>query len=248
MDGLAVTGVRDSGLGQPVISKQEVRDSKISSIGGINHVVTRPRDSIGSARSSSSVVKLGIVQSRQSKITVPLAPPSRIDDAVHKALHVNRPRVVFPRPSQICCCCVHVRRQIISCSNRAVLYRSPRVLVWICSPLCGYGVELPTHWEPRVHVARLEHCRRVSEYEIHRAVYVAFSVELSQGMRVQRVLVPLETAAVKRRQICAVANRHRLVLLRPGGVADSHVHSHESRPNHRCNMHIMISLLHLYKS
>jgi len=236
-----VTGVSHSGLGQPVITKQEVRDRKISSISGINDVVTRPRDSVDSARTRSSVVKLRIIQSAKSKITVPFAPPSRIDDNVHKALHENRPGVIFPGPSEISFSGIDVRSQIIGWSNRAVVDGSARVLIWVGSSLCGDGVELATHWKARIDVTVLEHCRGVSEYEIYGAVDVAFPVELSQGMGVQCVLVSFEAAAVKRGQICAVSECYRLVLLCSGSVADGHIYTHEPCANHRCNVHNMIT-------
>ena len=72
------------------------------------------------------------------------------------------------------------------------------VLIRVCSALSGDGIELSTVWLSWIYVAVLEDNSSVSEYEIHSAVDITFSVELSLGMCVQSVLVAFKAAPVKR--------------------------------------------------
>lgn len=52
------------------------------------------------------------------------------------------------------------------------------VLIRVLPILRGYGVFLTGHWLSRPDVAVLKHHRRIAEDEVHRAVNVAFPVEL----------------------------------------------------------------------
>ncbi|PON63470.1 LOW QUALITY PROTEIN: hypothetical protein PanWU01x14_131340 [Parasponia andersonii] len=167
-------------------------------------MVTGPVDPVRSIRPRTRVIILRIIQSTQRKISIPLAPASRIDKTIHEGLHVNCSRILLPRPPQVG---LRVRAvsggssgvggQVGTGTDGAVLDRSACVLVRVGSALSSYGVELAGERQPRIDVAVLDNNSSVAEYEVHGAVNVAFSVELSLGMSIQGVLVGFEAAAVE---------------------------------------------------
>ncbi|KAF7818187.1 hypothetical protein G2W53_023642 [Senna tora] len=140
-----VGGVSDTSERQPVIPKQEIGDGEISGIRSVDDMVTRPRHSVGGGGARPSVIKLSIIQSGQRKISIPLLPPSTLDHAIHEALHINRPRILLPRPPQVRLHGATAGSQIIGCSNSAVMDGNAGDLIGIGATLSSDGVELPTH-------------------------------------------------------------------------------------------------------
>lgn len=58
------------------------------------------------------------------------------------------------------------------------------VLIRVRPALGGDGIELPAQGEPGIEVAFLQDDCGIAEDKIHCSIYVAFSVELPQGMGV----------------------------------------------------------------
>ncbi|PON79340.1 hypothetical protein TorRG33x02_236220, partial [Trema orientale] len=180
-------------------------DRKIGGVHGVDHMVTGPVDPVRSIRPRTRVIILCVIQSTQRKITTPLAPTSRIDKTIHEGLHVNCSRIFLPRPPEVGLRVRAVsggssgvgRGQVGTGTDGAVLDRSAGVLVRVGSALGSYGVELAGERQPGIDVAVLENNSSVAEYEVHGAVNVAFSVELSLGMSIQGVLVGFEAADVE---------------------------------------------------
>jgi hypothetical protein len=107
-------------------------------------------------------------------------------------------------------------------------------LARIVPALRGDGVLLARQRHARPEVAALEHGGGIAEDEVHGAVDVAVAVELAVRMRVQRVLVPGDAAAVDDGAVGAHAQRHRLVPRRPRPVLHRHVAHHEPKPGRGC--------------
>ena len=85
----------------------------------------------------------------------------------------------------------------------------------------------------RVEAAALQHGGGVAEDEVDGAVDVAVAVELAEGVRVQRVLVPREAAAVEGGEVGVHAQRHGLVLAWTRRVLHRQVTRQEARAHHR---------------
>ena len=64
-------------------------------------MVARPSDPAGEARPGPMVPILTVPQRPQCKVAVPLKPAPGLNQTAHVSVHVNRPRVLFPRPTQI---------------------------------------------------------------------------------------------------------------------------------------------------
>lgn len=78
------------------------------------------------------------------------------------------------------------------------------------------------------YVGILDHDGGVSEDEIDGAVNVALLVKLALRVDVESVLKAFESAAVEDGEIGAGPERHRLVVLRSGGVSEGNVTGDES--------------------
>jgi len=63
--------------------------------------------------------------------------------------------------------------------------------------LCCYGVLLFLHWPSCINVAGLEDHSSVAKDEIHCAIDVAISVELSLGVHIESVLVPFKATPIE---------------------------------------------------
>lgn len=114
-------------------------------------------------------------------------------------MHVYRRRIVFPWPAEVSPDGAQIRRR----QNGAVLYNDPCILVGIVFALCCDSVLLAGHGFFGADVAVLEDDGGVSENEIYSSVNVAFAVELSVGMGVERVLKAVNAAAVEDGLVCA---------------------------------------------
>lgn len=175
----------NAGLRQPIIRQHEIPGREIPSIGIIDQMKSRPINPLRRVRSRPKIPKFRIIRSIQCKIPIPSSPSRRINQIIHKALHINRPRVLLPRPSQES---LHagaaVVRQIVGGRDSAIVDRGAGVLIWVGPALGGDGVELVGHWKAWVNVAVLEDDGGIAEDEVDGAVDVTVAIELAEGMSV----------------------------------------------------------------
>ncbi|PWZ33994.1 hypothetical protein Zm00014a_036117, partial [Zea mays] len=203
--------------------------------GAVEHVEARPGHPPARVRAGAGVVVLGVEERAEREVAVPRHPAGGVDQRVHLRLHDHRARVELPGPAEVGGDGERrVGGEVGRGGDGAALHRGARVLVRVGAPLRRHRVALPLHGQPRVEVAVLEHHGGVAEHVVHGAVDVAAAVELPEGVRVQRVLVRLEAALVERREVRAGAQRHRLVLRRPGRVPERHVHRNKPGPENSC--------------
>ena len=114
-------------MGQPEITEQKPRDSKIRSLRGVDDMVTRPVDPVGSIRPGTPVVKLGEIQSIQRKVSlVPLAPTDRIDAWF---IHVIVNMVPKPRMS-----CESAKVSPPVCAERSVSCQAEIAIITRAAP------------------------------------------------------------------------------------------------------------------
>ena len=121
--------------------------------------------------------------------------------------------------------------------------RDARVLVRVLAVLGRDGVLLEVHGLAGIEAAVLEDNGGVAEYEVHRAVDVAFAEELPLRVHVERVLVANHVAPVDHRVVRSDPQRYCLVLLRSGPVLESDVSRNESRSRRRCITIIVMMLI-----
>ena len=89
-------------------------------------------------------------------------------------------------------------------------------------------------WAAREEEAVLEHGGGVAEDEVDGARDAAVAVEVAERVRVQRVLVALEGAAVEDGEVRVAPERHRLVLGRARRVLERQVPRDEAPAVHGC--------------
>ena len=201
-----------------------------------HHTVTTPLHSPASRTPRPKVPILSIIQRPQRKFTVPLQPPLRVHQLANVTPQEHRPRILLPRPSQKRLKITQHRDKVRTSHDARVVYYNSRGLVRVCSSLRCYCVFLLGEGFSGVDHAVLEHRCGVAEDEVDGAVDVALFVELALGVGVESVLVALEAAAVEDGEVGAGAQRHRLVVLWAGGVAECDAAGDESVSLRRCKM------------
>lgn len=70
------------------------------------------------------------------------------------------------------------------------------VLIGVGSALRREGVELATHWETGVDVAVLQNDGSIAKDEIDSTIDITFSIELTEGVCVESVLIAFEYATI----------------------------------------------------
>lgn len=141
----------------------------------------------------------------------------------------------MPRPAQVRLHGALNGSEIRSSCDPAVVDGDPGVLVRVGPTLSGQGIGL-VGWVSWVYVTVLEYHGCVAKNEINRAVYVTFPVELSLGVYVESILIALEAALVKYREVRPGAKGHGLVVLGPGSVPEGNATSNESVSHSSCNI------------
>ena len=191
---------------QPFIALNEICNGELACLGGVgDDPITRPRNSATCICTRTSIVVLSIIQSIQCKVPIPFQPPCRVYQILHQRIQINRPRILLPGTTQVIPELRFHRDQISSCCNLAVDDGNTRVLVRVFSALCGEQVPLVWIRLARVQVAVLEHRRSVTKDEVHGSINVAFAVELTQRVDVERVLVGHKAALVEGREVCTAS-------------------------------------------
>jgi len=174
---------------QPRVTINEPLNSEKTSGGSIfNYMITGPSDPAREGCTRPIISVLTVPQSVEGKVSEPLKPASGLDKPTHVSVNVNRPRVLFPGPAQV---------GGLGGQNIAVLDGEARGLVWAFSALGRDCNLLQGKWDSGVYFAVLQHCSTVSENEVYGAIDFALTVELSQRVSVERVLVPFHTAPVE---------------------------------------------------
>lgn len=195
-----------------------------------------PLDPAREARTGPVIPILTIPKRSQGKVTIPLKPPSRLHQTTQVSVHVNRPRILLPRPAEI-------RR--LRGKDVAVLDREPGALVRVFPALRRDGHLLKRQRDAGVYLAVLQDRGAVAEDEVDGAVDVAFTVELAERVRVEGVLVALHAAPEEGRLVRVHPQSHCLVILRPRRVPERHVSRYESLPGHRYNTFMQQKLYYL---
>lgn len=174
---------------KPRVTINEPLNSEKTSGGSIfNHMITGPSDPARQRCTRPIISVLTVPQSVEGKVSEPLKPASGLNKPTHVGINVNCPGVLFPGPAQV---------GGLGGENEAVLDGEARGLVWAFSALGRDGNLLQGKWDSGVYFAVLQHCSTVAENEVYGAIDFALTVELSQGVGVEGVLVPFHTAPVE---------------------------------------------------
>jgi hypothetical protein len=228
-------GEGDGRAGEPEVAVDEVANGEGAGLGGAgDDAVPLPLDPPGRAGAGPRVHVLAVVERVEREAAVPLEPAGRVDQRVQLRLQVHRAGVLLPWAAQVGLGGGLGGGEVGRRRHLAPLDGDARVLVGVLPPLRREDVALVRQRLARVQVAALQHHGRVAEHEVDGAVDVAVAEELPQRVHVQSVLVPHEAAPVERRQVRPHAERHRLVLRRPGRVLDRQVAGQEVVAHHSC--------------
>jgi len=183
---------------QPFIALNEIRNCELACLSGVgDDPITRPRNSATRICTGTSIVVLSIIQSIQCKGAIPFQPPCRVYQILHQRIEINSPGILLPGTTQVVLELRFDRDQISSCCNLAVDDGNAGVLVRVFSTLCGEEVPLVWIRFACVQVAVLEHHCCITKDEVYGSINVAFAVELTQRVDIERVLVGYKAALVE---------------------------------------------------
>lgn len=225
---------RHTGCWQPRLPSDKIRHREPPRLRrACYNPVPSPSDPPRSAGTRTRIPILSVVQRVQSKVAIPLQPTRRIHQRIQIRLHEHRPRVLLPWPTQKRSEWPENWYKIRRGHDPGIVDWDSGVLVRVGSSLSCDGVFLLVHGTAGVYHAVLQNHGGVAEDEVDGAEYVAFLVELALWMDVECVLVPLEAAAVEDGEVGAGAERHCLMVLWAGGVAESYATGDESLASYR---------------
>lgn len=108
------------------------------------------------------------------------------------------------------------------------------VLVRVSPALRRDSILLVQHRFSGIDVAVLEDGGGVSEDKVNGTIDVAVSVELSEGVDIESVLVTFEAAAVEGGEVGVVSYGHCLVLCWTCCVLECYVNGYKSLPGNSC--------------
>lgn len=183
---------------QPFVALNEILNRELACLSGVgDDPITRPRNSATCICTRTSIVVLSIIQSIQCKRSIPFQPSCRLYQILHQRIQKNSPRIHLPGTTQVIPELRFHRDQISSCCNLAVYDGNAGVLIRVFSTLCSEQVPLVFIRLSCVQVAVLEHRRCITKDEVHGSINVAFAVELTQRMDIERVLVGNKAALVE---------------------------------------------------
>lgn len=219
----------------PRFPLNEAADGEGTGLTGLlQHMKPAPVDPAGGGGAVTRVHILAVVEGVESEVAAPLRPPLGADQPVELRLHEDRPRVLLPWPAQEAgeglLHPLEVRRR----QHAGPVDGGAGGLVGGAPSLRRDHVGLVPQGPPHVDVAVLKDGGGVAEDEVHGAVDVAVAVELPLGVREEGVLVASEAATVEDGEIRRRAQRHRLVLPRPGGVFECYVSGPEPIAGDAC--------------
>lgn len=196
----------------------------------------RPIDPLPQPRPSPIVHKLRVKQSIQCKIAAPLEPTLRPNGAANVRLHHNGPRILLPGPAQVRGSGVDGAQKVGIRRDVAELKGESGGLIGVLPALRGDGVFLVGEAFLGEDGAVLEDGGGIAENEVDGAADVAVAEELAHRVGVKGVLVACNAASEEHREIGVGSQRHRLVLLRSGGVLECYIARYESSPANSCKL------------
>uniref|UniRef100_A0A8R7U9Y7 Uncharacterized protein n=1 Tax=Triticum urartu TaxID=4572 RepID=A0A8R7U9Y7_TRIUA len=180
----------------------------------VGHVLDAlPRDAVAHVGPRPPVVHLGVVAGAEREVAEPRQPPLRVDELADLGLDVEGAGVLLPRPPQERPEPADVVLELRVRLDGAVVDDDAAGRVPLLAPLRRDDVLLVLHAPAHLEDAVLEHHLRVAEDEVDGAAHGAVAVVLPAGVRVERVLVPVELALVEHRLVALHPQRHGLVVL-----------------------------------
>jgi hypothetical protein len=241
-------GVLDAGGRQPHVALDELRDGEVAGLGGAGHnVEAGPLDPRGDGGAGAGVGVLPVVERVEREVPVPREPALGAHHVADVRLHEHHPGVGLPGPAEVRLrgrgpvavaglglLLLLLQEEVGVGGDVAELEGEARGHVGVEAALRGDGVLLAGQRAAREERAVLEHGGGVAEDEVDGARDAAVAVELAQRVRVQRVLVPLEGAAVEDGEVRVAPQRHGLVLRRPRRVLERQVPRDEALAVHSC--------------
>lgn len=229
---LDVVVVGEGCRGEPLVAGDEVVDGELGRLVVAHVMKPGPSDAAvhGSARPAITILTEVHCFGAAGLSPGPFDPAGPVDERAKVGVHDDGAGVGPPRPSQEGARADAAGEELRRGDHRAVVHGEPGVLVGVAARLRREDVGLAGDGGAGDELARLEDGGGVAEDEVDGAGDGALAVELAERVRVERVLVALDAAPVRRRHVRAHPQRHRLPLRRPRRVPERHVPSHEPFP------------------
>lgn len=181
-----------------------------------------------------TVAELGVEACPEPKVAGPREPPSGLDKVVDEGLHNYSSGEFLPGPAQVSRE-LEPNRVVVRVGDKgAVLDDDGGGLATLLAALGGDDALLVVHRTADDEAAVLEDCGGVAEDEVDGAGDVAVAVELALGVGVKGVLVAVHGAPVEDHLVGVHSQRHRLVLVRSGGVLEADIPRSEMISQHHC--------------
>lgn len=224
---------RASGL-NPRVSAVELVGGEVEGLARSQSLDALPLDSLAGVGAGASVAELGVEAGVDPEGAGPRHPPLWLDQFVDLGLHHDGPGVGLPWPPEVRLVDRLDRQVRRVAGDGAVLEDYGRRAPLVRPALGGDDAVLVVQRLPHDHLAVLEHRRGIAEDEVDGAGDGAVPVELSVGVGVEGVLVPVHVAVVEDGEVGVHSQCHGLVLGRSRGVLEPHVLGHEVGSHYGC--------------